>query len=264
MTFPERYGPWALVVGGSDGIGAAFADQLAGRGLRLVLVARRAGPLDRYATELRDRYGVEVRTVPVDGSAPDAAEHILARTAGVDLGLLVCSAAAAPVGRFLAADPAELDRLVALNCGLPTRLAHGVGTRLAARGRGGIILLSSVASQQGSALVAPYAASKAYVRVLAEGLWLELRPSGVDVLACCPGRVATATYLDSRPGDPGLAPPVMPAAPVARAALDALGHRPVVVPGRLNALAGAVSTRLLPKRTAVTLASRALARMYPS
>jgi short-subunit dehydrogenase len=264
MGFRERYGPWALVVGGSDGIGAAFAEQLAGRGLHLVLVARRVEPLDRYATELRDRYGVEVRTLPVDGSAPDAAERILAGTAEVDLGLLVCSAAAAPVGSFLAAFPGELDRLVALNCALPTRLAQAVGNRLVDRGRGGIILLSSVASQQGTALVVPYAASKAYVRVLAEGLWAELRPAGVDVLACCPGRVSTATYLDSQPGDPGLAPPVMPAAPVARAALAALGHKPVVVPGVLNALAGAVATRLLPRRAAVTLSSRAIARMYPS
>ena len=72
-----------------------------------------------------------------------------------------------------------------------------------ARGRGGVILLSSMASNQGSALVAHYAATKAYLRVLAEGLWAEWRPRGVDVLACCPGLVQTPTFVRGEPSPAG-------------------------------------------------------------
>jgi short-subunit dehydrogenase len=136
---------------------------------------------------------------------------------------------------------------------------------MVARGRGGIVLLSSMASLQGGALVAHYAATKAYLRVLAEGLWEELRPAGVDVVACCAGRVRTPTWKRSGPRAATLlAPPVMEAEPVVEATLAALGRQPVVIPGRLNRLAALATSRLLPRPTAVALVSAATRRMYRS
>lgn len=259
-----RHGPAALVVGGSEGIGGAFARGLAARGLDLLLVARRREPLEALAAGLRAAHGVEVRTLAADAGAPGGADAILAAAAEIDLGLAVLSAAASVQGPLLELAPDVLARTLDVNCRAVTALAHGLARRLQARGRGGLVLLTSMAGLQGTAQVALYAATKAYVRVLAEGLWAELRPRGVDVLACCAGRVRTPTYDATAPADPGrLAPAVMEADAVVRATLRALGRGPVVIPGLANRLAALVTTRLLPRRTAVALVSRSTRAMYP-
>lgn len=250
---------WSMVVGGSDGIGAAFAEELAARGDDLVLVARRPQPLDELAARLRAGYRVRVRCLYLDAATPDA----IAQLAAVpeDIGLLVCNAALAPVGPFLALTAEQLDAMLDLNCRSAAHLAHAFGARLAARGRGGIVLLGSLAGEQGSALVAHYAATKAYLRVLAEGLWDELRPHGVDVLASCPGLVSTPTFARTGARPARLVPPPIDARTVARETLAALGRRPVVIPGRRNRWVAAAA-RLVPRRRRIMLASARVATMY--
>jgi short-subunit dehydrogenase len=261
----DRYGPWALVVGASDGIGAAFAAELAARGLDLVLVARREPLLAELAMRLRAAHGVQVRVAALDAAAPGAAAAVLEAVAGLECGLLVCNAALAPVGPFLELPPEELDRTLDLNCRLAAHLAHALAGPMTRRGRGGIVLLSSMAGQQGTALIAHYAATKAYLRVLAEGLWAELGPAGVDVLACCPGLVRTPTFERTRPRSAGrLVPPPMSPQRVATRALAALGRQPVMVPGRRNRLAAFAAQRLLPRASVVRLASARTRAMYPT
>jgi short-subunit dehydrogenase len=257
-----RYGPTALVVGASDGLGAAFAAELAARGLNLVLVARRAPLLAELAGRLHAAHGTRVRPLVADVSTVDGVTTVLASTTDDEVGLLVVNAALAPISPFLDLTPRQLDGMLDVNCRAAVQLAHAFGGRMVARGRGGLILLSSVASQQGSALVAHYAATKAYLRVLAEGLWYEWRPHGVDVLACCPGLVRTPTYEQGRPRPGRLVPPAMEPAVVAREALAALGRRPVMVPGLRNKVTAALAARLIPRRTAITTASRETATMY--
>jgi len=262
--FRGRYGPWGLVVGGSDGIGAAFARSLAARGLNVALVARRFPALEEFAGELRREFPVEVHALAIDVSEPEGPGELLRRTESLDVGLLVCNAALAPIGPFLDLPAEQHERLLALNCRSVAVLAHGFGRRFVSRGCGGIALLTSMASFQGSAQVAHYAASKAYIRVLGEGLWEELRADGVDVVACCAGRVRTPTYERSQARPPGwLAPPVLEPQVVVRATLAALGRGPVVIPGRLNQLAAALTARLLPRRAAVVCVSAATRAMYP-
>jgi hypothetical protein len=257
-----RYGPWAVVVGASDGIGAAFAEEIAARGGNVVLVARRQIPLDELAERLRSAHGILTRVVVADAGTPEG----ISAVAGLsdDIGLLVCNAALAPVRPFLELTPEELDAMLDLNCRSTAHLAHAYGRRFAARGHSGIVLLSSMAGDQGSALVAHYAATKAYLRVLAEGLWAELRPHGVDVLASCPGLVRTPTFERTHAAPPGrMVPPPMPPRTVARETLNALGRGPSFIPGRRNRLLGSVA-RLLPRRRAVLLASRETGRLYPT
>lgn len=262
MSLRARYGPWAVVVGASDGIGAAFAEDLAARGCDVVLAARRLDLLDEVADGLRTRYGIRTRCVGTDLAAPDGVPRLLDAVADLDVGLLVANAAYGPVGPFLALTAEQLDATIEINVASATRLVHAIAPRLVDRGRGGIVLLGSVASMQGVAMVAQYAATKAYLRVLAEGLWNELKPSGVDVLACCPGLVATPTYAAGAPAPSRLAPAPMTAQAVARQTFDALGRRPVLFLGGANRF-GLALMKFLPRSAAINLVSSQTRAMYP-
>src|SRR5262245_65813934 len=114
--FSARYGPWALVLGASNGIGAAFARQVADRGVNVVLVARTAGPLEAAASEIASATGVETRALPVDLTADDMLEQLAAGTDDLDVGLVVYNAGADQVDYFLRRPQADADFLVRLNC----------------------------------------------------------------------------------------------------------------------------------------------------
>ena len=258
-TFADRYGPWAVVAGGSSGIGGAFAAELARRGCDLVLLAVDGDELEATAAHLRTTHGIEVRTVVVDLARDDLLEVLRPHLVDLEVGLVVHNAALAPSGRFDEVDPDLLDTAVALNVHGPVRLVRELAPRLVARGRGGIVLMASLASLQGTGTLATYAATKAFNRILAEGLWADLRPQGVDVVAVAPGATDTPTYR--RAGIRG-GPALGDAEDVARAGLDGLGGGPVVVPGRGNRLQAQVVARLLPRRTAISVVSRVTRRMY--
>lgn len=263
-NFRARYGSWAVIAGGSEGIGAEFAGQLAALGLNLLLVARRKDLLENFAQDLAKRYLVEVRTAILDLSSRSDVETLTELSSGLDVGLLVCNSALSPIGRYLEV-PMDLHlQLLDLNCRMPAMLSRAIGEQMVDRRRGGIIFVSSMGSFQGAELVAHYAASKAYLRVLAEGMWTELRPWGVDVIASCAGPVRTPTYLQDRPRHPRwLAVPEMECEPVVRQTLRALGHRPVVIPGMVNRISTWFVSRFLSKRTAIALTSAGTRAIYP-
>jgi short-subunit dehydrogenase len=246
----NRYGPWALVAGASEGIGAAFARALAKEGINLILVARRSEPLIQLAGEL----AVQTREVTADLSTQDGIEAVIRASNGLEVGLLVANAAFSPIGPFVQADPAELQRAIDLNCRAPMLLARHFLPAMISRGRGGIVVLSSLAGQQGSPGLSVYAATKAFGAILAEGLWAEAREHGVDVVTCVPGAVETPGLVGkSKSRAPGTIAPSLAAA----AALGALGRRPRVVPGALMRLSSQLMTRLMPRRAAITMIAKA-------
>jgi hypothetical protein len=261
-AFIQRYGPWALVAGGSDGLGAAFAEDLACRGLNLVLVARRKEQLEQAAAGLRSRHRVEVRAVALDLSTPGFLAALQRKTAGLEIGLLVCNAAAAHTAPFLEADPRDYQPLLDTNCRAPLFLVRWLGGRMAERGRGGIVVMTSMSGFQGSPYVTVYAATKAFLLNLAEGAGSELAPHGVDVLACAAGPIRTPNYLASKEAGKGPKALEMEPGQVARAALGGLGRRTLVVPGRLNRIALFLMGRLLPRTAAVRLIARSTRAMY--
>ena len=264
-SFADRYGPWALVAGGSEGLGAEISHQLAARGLNLVLVARRAELLATVSAEIAQRHGVSVRHHAVDLADETALARLVGELGELEIGLLVCNAALSPIGEFLDHAPELHARILAVNCRAPSLLVRAFAPGMVARGRGGIVLVSSMAGIQGTALVAHYSATKAYLRVLAEGLWHELRPRGVDVLACCAGPIDTPTYRKEAPAELSwLALPPLPPAVIVRGALQALGRRPVVFPGLTPTLAAWLSQRVLPRKAAIALASAGTRSMYRS
>lgn len=258
-TFQARYGPWAVVAGASEGLGEAYTERIAARGLHLVLIARRAEMLHVLAERLSAAYGIETRVLDVDLAREDVGAQVEEATNGIDVGLVVYNAARSVIGPFLDR-PVEdhLDEL-AVNTRGPMLLTHLFGRRMIANGHGGIILMSSLASLQGSAYTAHYAATKAYNRVLAEGLWEELRRKHVDVLTCLAGATSTPNYVASAPK---VRTATMTPEAVAEQALMALGHQPAVIPGISNKAASFIMQRILPRTTAIRIMGRVLRRMY--
>lgn len=248
--FAGRYGRWAVIAGASEGLGAAFAREAARRGLDVVLVARRADALEAVRKEIAESQGREVRCVALDLARPDAAATLERTLADLDVGLVVYNAAFSPVGSFLEIPLDEQLRAVDVNVRGPISMAHGFGRRLAQRGRGGIVLLSSLTAFQGSPFVATYGATKSFVLSLAEALWLELAPSGVAVLGVCAGATRTPAYLRRSAGrTPGELEPER----VAREAFDQLPRGPFMIPGRFNRIASWTMRRLLPRRTTIRI-----------
>ena len=248
--FAARYGEWALVAGASEGLGAAFAKELAERGMHLVLIARRAVLLDEVAGRLRKEHGVQVRCLALDLAGPELAQTVAQATAELDLGVLVYNAAFVPVGPFVEQTEDALDQAVRVNASGPVRLLRTLLPDMCKRGRGAVVLMSSLAGLQGSPHVAAYAATKAFNIILAEGLWDELRANGIDVIASCAGAMPTPGYQKAVPRD---MPGMLPTEEVARRTLDALGTGPRVVPGLLNRLSAQFMARLLPRRAAIRL-----------
>ncbi len=223
--FSQRYGPVALVTGASSGIGWAFAEELAERGLDLVLVARRVDRLEALAAGLP----VQADVLAVDLAQADAPRRILEATADCDIGLVVSNASFGFKGEHAANDAAGMTEMLMVNCNAPMQLAHGFIPRLRQRGRGGIVLTSSVEGLMGCPYSSAYSASKALVNALGEGLWAELRPEGIEVLTVCPG--ATESEAAAKQGiDIATLHNVMPARAVARASLDNLAEGPTFFP----------------------------------
>lgn len=233
MVFSERYGPLALVTGASSGIGVGFAEELAERGLDLLLVARRQSRLEALAGRLRADHGVAVDVLVADLSRPEAIDNLARRLAGRDLGLLVSNAGFGLKGAHEANDPEVMAEMLQLNCQAPMQLAHRLIPALRARGRGGIVITSSVEGLMGVPYSTAYAATKAFTNSLAEGLWGELSPAGIDVLALCPGSTDTEAH-DKQGIDRSTLSGMMAPREVARDALDHLTEGPVRVCGEQN------------------------------
>ena len=238
----QKYGPWALVTGASDGIGRAFARHLAAEGLNLVLVARREKALAALAIELQQAHGVQCRVLTADLSDLEAVHRMADATSDLDVGLLVTAAGFGTSGLFLDADLGTETEMVDLNCTSVAALAWHIGPRLVKRGRGGVVFLSSLLAFHGTAHAANYAATKAYVQTLAEGLRVEWAAHGVDVIASAPGPISSgfAARANMQMAQ------ALPAEVVARVTMQALGRKTTVRPGWLSKLLG-WSLAMLPR-----------------
>jgi uncharacterized protein len=258
-AFASKYGPCAIVAGAAVGLGAEYARQIATRGLDLVLLDRDEIPLAATAEEIRARSPVTVRTVAVDLARPDLLDVIRPALADREVGLLVYNAAIGTVAPFLEVEPGRLEAMLDVNCRGPLRLARALLPAMVERGRGGLILMSSMSGNVGSAQLAVYAATKAFALVLGDALWFEMRAHGVDVLVVQPGSTRTPGWLTSQPaGSPTMA--AMEPADVVREALDALGVEPSMVPGEINR-SGAEAIARLPRRQAIELMSEITAKL---
>lgn len=230
MSMREKYGPWAVVTGASDGIGRQFAFALAEEGINLILVARREGELRDVASGIKALADVDVSIMPVDLGDRDAVQKLMQAVGDREIGLLVAAAGFGTSGAFADSELQSELAMIDVNCRSVVEIVRLVSVRLAQRRRGGIILMSSLLAFQGVPRSANYAATKAFVQTFAEGLAVELSPVGIDVVACAPGPIASgfaarANMKMSLSQGPDA---------VARETLKALGRRVTVRPGWLS------------------------------
>ncbi|MEW2352182.1 SDR family NAD(P)-dependent oxidoreductase [Spirillospora sp. NPDC029432] len=258
----DRYGPWAVIAGGSEGVGSSFAMRLAEAGLNLVLIARKPGPLNETAERVRAATGVEVRTIELDLIAPEPLKAIRAVTDGLDVGLLIYNAGANSYGHeFVTGDLERFQGVIDLNITAQLAITQHFGALMKERGRGGIILVGSMAGYMGQAQISVYAAVKAFGRIFAEGLWLELGEHGVDVLELVLG--VTRTPAMERAGLNMDLPGLNVAEPddVAREGLEHIADGPVWVAG--GNLEAAEKRGGFPRAKKVAGAHAAMKKMLP-
>jgi uncharacterized protein len=228
----NRYGTWAVVTGASSGMGREIAIKLAEAGFNLVLVARRQNILEQMKADFSVRYGVDIQKICADLGLKTGVETVARQTTDLDVGLLIAAAGFGTSGSFLDADlEAELDMLD-VNCRAVVAMSLHFASRFAQQRRGGIVMFSSIVGFQGTPYAAHYAATKAYIQTLAEALYVELAPLGVDVLAAAPGPTRSG-FADRAQMQMGAA---LNPEDLAMPILNALGRSPTILPGFLSKL----------------------------
>ena len=232
--------PLALITGGSSGIGAEFAHQLAARGYDLILVARRAGRLEALADGLRQAYGGAVEPLAADLSSDAGMGTVESRiSAAPALALLVNNAGFSVSGALAQAASQDQRDMLNVHVVAAMRLTHAALPGMVARRAGGIINLASLAAFMVLPGNVNYCATKAYLLSFSRGVAAEVRRHGVKVQALCPG--FTITEFHDEPGRPGAGRARIPGflfgpvRPVVADSLRALERGQVVcVPGAVN------------------------------
>jgi uncharacterized protein len=261
QDFAERYGPWAIVTGGSEGVGVSWARALTERGVKVVLVARRPDPLEQTAGWLRER-GAEVRTLALDVTATDVVEQLRTVTDDIEIGLLVHNAGAVSRDQkwFLDEELSSIESVIALNVNASARLAYAYGKPMRERGHGGIVIISSLSGTAGQPLEAAYSASKAFGQVLCEALWNELKDHGVDVVSVPLGGTLTEKLKQSNLDIDMDAIPT--ADEIVDEAIEHLDDGPVYVPNASNRKFFETVSRM-PRRDAAEKMARLAYRTHP-
>lgn len=263
MILKKKYGSLALIAGASEGLGAAFSEYLAKSGFDLILLARKKDPLEKFASFLTERYPIRARTICCDLSEMDAVNYLTDEMKEASVDVFVYNAALSFIGPFENDTPEHMNSIAAANMITPMNLVRYYGEAMLGRGKGAIILMSSLAGFQGSGFLASYAATKAFSRILAESLWYEWRGKGVDVIACCAGATSTPKYLATDPGKPGfLAPRVTTPGEVVEECFRHLGKRPSFVAGRGNRIAAFLMQRLMPREMAIKIMGNTTRKIY--
>ncbi len=236
----DKYGPWAVITGASEGVGAEFALRLADEGISCILIARREGPLAELAAKVRAK-GVECVTACVDLTALDATDKIAAIAGDREVGLLIANAGAdTNSSLFHDNEVANWERLIALNITSTLRNCHHFGHDMRVRGRGGMIIVGSGSCYGGLYGMPVYCGVKAFDLCFAEGLWAEMQPCGVDILYLVLGRTDTPAHrrISEANGRPFDGSSMAQSEDVARIGLEQLPHGPVYNWGQANDVAG--------------------------
>lgn len=263
VTFLNKYGPWALVVGAAEGLGEAYTKVLAAHKMNIILVDHQADKMQALAAVMEKEHGIECRQIHLDLKDKQAHIKIMEVIESLDVGLLIYNAAKSLIKPFVKYNTEELNDFVEINTRQQILLVHAFSQKLVKQERGGgILLMSSLAGLIGMQLVSPYAATKAFAWNLAEGLYHDLKSHQIEVMACIAGTIDTPTYNNTKAQYGLLKPSVMKPEEVAEQSLHRLGKQALFIPGFSNRLNYFILARLLPRKWAAAIANKTMGKMY--
>ena len=251
-----KYGDWAIVTGASSGIGLELATQLATAGFNLVITSRHVDKLQNVEEQLKVNSNIQIKIIASDVSNKEGIDKIIQATQGINVGLLVVSAGYGTSGNFIDSSLHNEINMLTVNCEAVLSLTHYYSQQFVQKKRGGIILMSSMVAFQGTPYAANYAATKAYVQTLAEGLGVELKPHNVDVLAAAPGPVESGFSQRANMKMSMSLTPQQIGVPI----LKALGRKTTVLPGLLTKIL-VYSLRTVPRWGKVKIMAKVMGGM---
>jgi short-subunit dehydrogenase len=249
----QKYGPTAVVVGASEGLGATYADLLCQNGLEVVTIARREAELEERKKELVNKHGCKVSTVVLDLAGDDVTTTMQEIFDKHSVGLVVYNAAVFGMGSFTSSLDTQLAA-VSVNVESLTRTAHAFASakRTQDRKSSGFVIMSSTLGDTGAAYVATYGATKAYNTMLAQGLAAEWKSKGIDVLGCVAGPIATPNFFRANNDTSGMEFMIQTPQSVADECIHALGQgKYVIATGRLQKVLRFITRKLLPTQLTV-------------
>ncbi|MBT8138289.1 MAG: SDR family NAD(P)-dependent oxidoreductase [Gammaproteobacteria bacterium] len=256
--FAQQYGPYAVVAGGAQGIGAAYAQYIAARGVNLVLLDNAGDALEQFSAALRKQHSVKCIAIELDLGSENLLQVLSNAVGSLEVGLLVYNAGLADVGPFFKKETGldfELKK-IAVNVSGVFLLTHYFAKRMLARRRGGIVLMSSGAGLIGSPYYAHYSATKAYNIALGQALWAEFKPYNVDVLAVAAGMTlstASAGFEHIEDRSQFQTPEAL-----VEEAMQALGKQPLLVAGEQHRKNHELSRQLPPEQLIELMAQHAI------
>ena len=257
----DKYGKWAAVAGASEGLGRAFAIELAKSGKNLILISRRKEQLDSVANDISSEFGVQARTVVCDLAVANAYSTVMEALRSEGCRLVVYNAAYGPVKMFTDNSLDELDYYLDLNARTLIKLLWSFTNEYQNGDPAGILVMSSMAGLRGTQMVAPYAATKAFDWNLAESLHYELKEKSIDVSTMCAGPIKTPNYLGTKPQFKGFKPAEHEPDFVAKEALALLGKKALGLPGS-HKFNNFFLTHLLPRKAAVGIVNKTMRNIY--
>lgn len=266
--FKERYGEWAIVAGASEGLGAAWAEELCQLHVNVLLVARREHVMKELALRLESQCtGIQVDYWVQDLAVSNLKEvfsEVLHRDDNRKYGFLVYNAAHNPIGRFLDLSIEGEEKTVDLNVRNVLQMTHVFGNYLKAlNGTGGMILMSSLSGEFGTAFVSNYAATKAWNTAFAHGLRHELQPHGIDVMACVAGATATPNFEKTIEDSVRLKIIEQSPEQVVKECIQGIGAVSSIQTGVVNKLSFFFLKRLLPLETSISIVTAEFEKMLP-
>ena len=196
--FQEAHGhrPWALVTGGSSGMGLEYARQLAEMGCNLLLVSNQELELRNAAEDLKRDKAIQVVPHYQDLAIETAAEELLAfcQSENLQIDILINNAGMFFFEELTPENENKALTMMRLHIFTPTRLCVLFGEAMKERGSGRILIVSSMAAKLPCPGITIYSATKAYLKSFGKSLYFEMRPYGVGVTTVCPAAIATPLY----------------------------------------------------------------------
>jgi short-subunit dehydrogenase len=261
--FKKQYGQWAMIAGAAEGLGEAFCEILADKGMNLLMVDLKEKEMETLAKRLETRYGIKTRQILADLAKENSVEYCLTFIKEEHCRLLIYNAAYSKVKPFLSAEPEELELYINVNMRTPLGLVFYFTRHLKSiSSPGGVLLMSSLAGIWGTKLVAAYSGTKAFNLALAEALHHELKPLNIMVSACCAGPVATPAYLNTKPEYGFIKPKIMSPLKVADYAIKHLGKKAVLIPGLSNRINYFMMTHLFPRKYASQVINTTMGKAF--